>query len=62
MKMKYGRSKPLIVELVTQYNLLGFAVNKKKIVFIHDIHRGSLHKLFTKISEKHQCLQPGWLW
>ena len=30
MKMKYGRSKPLIVELVTQYNLLGFAVNKKK--------------------------------
>ena len=30
MKMKYGTSKPLTVELVTQYNLLGIAANKKK--------------------------------
>ena len=29
MKMKYGTSKPLIVELGTQYNL-GIAANEKK--------------------------------
>ena len=30
MKMKYGTSKPLIVELGTQYDLLGIAANEKK--------------------------------